>query len=192
MQTKSMWYGAMCVLSMNLLACTGKTGSAVVASPYLLTASIQDIMKSEVDPSADYLWEAVGTTVTKQGEDKQQPHTEEQWLDARRHAITLVEATNLLVMPGRRVVGEGKEVEDAHLDVIRKASQIQADIDADIDRWVGYAHALHAASELSLRAVDARDAEKLLQAGEAVDAACEACHLKYWYPGQVIPNPDPH
>jgi hypothetical protein len=34
----------------------------------------------------------------------------------------------------------------------------------------------------SLQAIDARDTEALLNAGDAIDRACESCHLKYWYP----------
>ena len=30
-------------------------------------------------------------------------------------------------------------------------------------------------------AVDARDVDGLLAAGEVLDAACEACHKTYWY-----------
>jgi hypothetical protein len=171
-----------------LAGCSEHSGAATQpASPFLLTATIQDVMKSEVDPSADALWDTVSTTITKQGEQHDQPHTDEQWNQVRALAVTLTEATNLLVMPGRRVVAEGKEVEDAHITGIRSASEIQAAIDADRNSWIAYAHALHAAGEQALHAVDARNAEQLLHAGEAIDAACEACHLKYWYPGQVIP-----
>ena len=31
--------------------------------------------------------------------------------------------------------------------------------------------------------VKARDAEKLFDAGSALDRACEGCHLDFWYPG---------
>ena len=31
--------------------------------------------------------------------------------------------------------------------------------------------------------VKARDADKLFDAGSALDMACEGCHLDFWYPG---------
>lgn len=161
---------------------------AATASPFILTASIQDIMHGVIDPSADFLWESVSTEVTKEGETVKQPTTDAEWDAVRNHAITLMEATNLLVMEGRRVVAEGKEVEDAHIDGIQKAGEIQLAIDKDRATWIGFAHALHDAGQQALQAADARDAEKLLHSGEALDAVCEACHLKYWYPGQVIPT----
>lgn len=182
-------------MSLNLAACARQEvvvakptspGSPTVA-PFQLTASIQDIMHSEVDPSADFLWESVGTTVTKAGEEQQQPRTAEEWNEVRNRAITLIEATNLLVMDGRKVVGDGKEVEDAHVTGIRNAKEIQAAIDADRATWIAFAHSLHAVGEQTLKAIDTKDPAALIAAGAAVDAVCEACHLKYWYPGQVIP-----
>lgn len=40
-----------------------------------------------------------------------------------------------------------------------------------------------------LRAVDAKDIQGMLNAGEAIDEACESCHMVFWYPNQVIPEP---
>lgn len=189
-------YAPLAVLTLVLPAASLMVGckpqpsepAAAAASPFILTASIQDIMHSIVDPSADALWESVGTEVTKQGETQHQPSNDEEWNEVRNRAITLIEATNLLAMEGRRVVAEGKEVEDAHVDGIQKAAEIQAAIDKDRATWIGFAHALHSAGQQALAAADARDAEKLLHSGEALDEVCEACHLKYWYPGQVIPK----
>jgi hypothetical protein len=176
-------------LSLMLSACKPHNEAPIAApSPFILSASIQDIMHGVVDPSADYLWDSVGTEVTKQGETKHQPATDAEWDAVRNRAITLSEATNLLVMEGRRVVAEGKEVEDAHVDGIQKASEIQAAIGKDRASWIAFAHALQNAGQEAVAAADARDADKLLQAGETLDAVCEACHLKYWYPGQVIPK----
>ncbi len=171
-----------------LVGCSADKATPPVVSPFIITASIQDIMRAEVDASADLLWESVGTEVTKAGETVHQPRTDAEWEEVRRHAIILTEATNLLAMEGRHVVAEGKEVEDAHVDGIQKASEIQAAIAADRATWVAFTQALHAAGTQALQAIDARDPEKLLHAGEALDEVCEACHLKYWYPGQVIPK----
>lgn len=145
-------------------------------------------MHGVIDPSADAIWESVGTEVAKEGETNHQPRTDAEWDAVRNLAITLTEATNLLAMDGRRVVVVGKEVEDAHLDGIQKAAEIQVAIDKDRATWVAFTQALHKAGEQTLQAADKRDAEKLLHAGEALDQVCEACHLKYWYPGQVIPK----
>ena len=35
-----------------------------------------------------------------------------------------------------------------------------------------------------LKAVDAKNVDGILDAGDRIDKACETCHLKYWYPKQ--------
>jgi cytochrome c556 len=52
---------------------------------------------------------------------------------------------------------------------------------------VQFAHGLHSTATQALEAIDRRDSEALLQAGGEIDAACEACHLTYWYPNQKVP-----
>src|ERR1700682_21527 len=64
-------------------------------------SSIKELMESIIDPSADVLWGAGGTVVDKDGFHELSPKTEEQWLDVRRAAVRIIEAGNLLMMPGR-------------------------------------------------------------------------------------------
>lgn len=158
------------------------TGSA----PFMVTATIKDLMDSEVDPSADYLWESVATTVTRAGIDERQPRTDEDWKMVRRSAITLVEATNLLVMEGRHVAKPGEKSENPGIEL--GPEEIQKIIDSDRASFVKFAHALHDAGMQALTAIDARNVEGLLNAGEVIDTACENCHLKYWYPDSEQAN----
>ena len=41
-----------------------------------------------------------------------------------------------------------------------------------------------APTALLLKAVDAKNVEGIVDAGDKLDKACETCHLKYWYPNQ--------
>ena len=155
------------------------------SSPFRLTATIQEIMDSEVDPSADFIWDSVGSIVTKEGTEDKQPRTDEEWKEVRRKAIVMLEATNLLIMDGRRVSAaylppEGEGVFDSR--------QIQQKIDANHAGFVAYAGSLHDVGTKMLAAIDARDVKGLLDNGEALDEVCEACHTTYWYPNQVIPK----
>jgi len=162
--------------------------AVTVPSPFKLTATIQDIMMFEVDPSADALWESVGTIVTRKGEDDRQPRTEAEWRQARHDAIVLVEATNLLVMDGRKVALPGKKLEDEGVLGIYTAAEAQQAIDAKHDVFVEFAHALHDAAEQMLIAIDAKNPQGMLDAGETMDEVCEGCHMTFWYPNQVIPQ----
>ena len=147
---------------------------------YRMTSTIKDIMDSMVDPSADFLWESVATIVSAAGTEERRPKTDEDWAMVRRHAITLIEATDLLQMPGRHVAKPGEKSENP--DVELGPEQIEATINQDRKAFSDFAHKLHDAGMTALAAIDAKNAEGLLDAGETIDTACENCHLKYWYP----------
>jgi hypothetical protein len=158
------------------------------SSPFILTATIQDIMTSIVDPCADYLWESVYIISSADGIEQHQPRTDEEWMEVRNKAITLIESANLLAMDGRRVVDEGKHLEDEGLVGNLTAVEIQKLIDDDSASFVAFAHALNAAALQALNAIDKKDVDAFFEAGGVIDTACEGCHLKYWYPNQVIPT----
>lgn len=152
---------------------------------YTTTATIKDLMVSIVDPSADVVWEAVATLVTASGTEERAPRTDEEWAKVRQGAIRLVEATNLLVVPGRRVARSHEKSEAPGVEL--EPEQMQQLIAKDIAGWRARANALHEASLAALRAIDAKDAKALNDTGERIDGACENCHLQYWYPNQVLP-----
>ncbi|MEO7493985.1 MAG: hypothetical protein ABIT83_07090 [Massilia sp.] len=150
-------------------------------------ASIQDIMVSIVDPSADTLWDAVSTETSAKGTVEHHPQTDEEWQQLRRHAVTLAEAGNLLVMQGRQVSHVGK-VEDAHVPGILAPSEIAASISKDRPAFAARARALQDAALLALDAIDAKSPQRLMAAGEKIDAACESCHMVHWYPNAEQPK----
>jgi cytochrome c556 len=155
------------------------------AAPFEPSASIQELMQAIVDPSADALWDSVSTEVGPNGTEERQPRTPEEWDTVRRYAIALSEAANLLVQP--RAVSHDGKLEDAHVAGINDAAQVRTAIAADPAAFAAHARALHAAAREAVVAIDARDVQRLLDAGERIDAACEACHSRYWYPNDVKP-----
>lgn len=178
---------AACVLLAAVGGCVRQAAPASAPAPaFEPRASIQEVMQSIVDPSADALWEAVSTEVGPNGTEERQPRTDAEWLAVRRYAIALGEGTSLLSLPRAVAHGSGK-LEDAHVEGINDAAQVRAAIDADPAAFTAHAQALHAAAREAVAAIDARDVKRLLSAGERVDAACEACHARYWYPNDVKP-----
>src|SRR5580765_3069152 len=87
------------------------------AAEFRTTATIKDIMDSVVDPSADYLWESVATIVTRKGTEERRPRTDDDWKQARRRAIAMIEATNLLIMDGRLVAKPGEKSENPGIEL---------------------------------------------------------------------------
>jgi hypothetical protein len=158
--------------------------TASAAASTHLTATIQELMEDEIDPAADALWGAVGTTTTRDGLQERRPQTDEAWKSLRREAIILIEATNLLRMQGRTVARAPFPSEGPGA---LSSQEIQAKLDGDRVLFDRFAQALSAAGQQALAAIDAQDPAALLQAGEALDAICEACHVAHWYPRQVIP-----
>ena len=146
------------------------------------TASVEDIMRSMVDPSADAIWDAVVTTVTEAGVEEVRPQTEEDWLALEHSAIMLVEAGNLLLIDGRPIAREGSVSELPGFDL--EPDQIAVRVADNRDTWMRLARELHDAGVVMLDAVRARDVDALLEGGDRLDVACESCHSRFWYPGQ--------
>jgi hypothetical protein len=154
---------------------------------YRPTATVKDIMDSIVDPSADVLWEAVATTITAAGTEQRAPQTDEEWVNLRRRTVQLIEATNLLLIPGRHVARPGEKAEDPKIQL--GPEQIEALINEDRQQWTTRAHGLHDAALVAQKAIEARNAEALLDAGDVLDKACENCHITYWYPRKPAAAP---
>lgn len=173
--------------AIGLGGCRDDAPKAAAEPAFRPTASIQEIMQSIVDPSADALWESVSSTVTAKGVEDKQPRTDEDWTSVRHLAIQLAEAANLLAVEGRPVAHPGKQLEDAHVAGILKPEEIGALIGKDRPRFVAHARHLQQAAEEALTAIDARSVERFTIAGGAIDQACEACHRVFWYPNDKRP-----
>lgn len=152
--------------------------------PFRLTASIRELMDSEVDPAADFIWASVASISTVAGLEERQPRTDEEWLEVRRRAITLIEATNLLVMNGRQVSAKYEPASGAgELDT----DQVQQKIDANRPAFVALAQRLQDTGLQTLAAIDAKNPLALFELGGTIDEACESCHVTFWYPNLALP-----
>jgi hypothetical protein len=81
------------------------------------TATVKDIMTSIVDPESDVIWNSVATIVSLTGTEERAPQTDEEWAAVRRSAVQLVEATNLLRIPGRLVAKPGEKSENPRIEL---------------------------------------------------------------------------
>jgi hypothetical protein len=170
-------------LSLTIALALLTTSCSKPGPAYRTDATIKEIMDSVVDPNADFVWDSVSVDSTIKGVIEKVPRTDEEWKEVRRHAIALMEATNLLQIPGRRVAHPGEKAEDPRVDLAPEV--IQQMIDNDPAAWADFAHGLYDATSDVLKSVDTKNTDKLLEAGDLIDKACESCHLKYWYPRQA-------
>jgi len=154
------------------------------AGPIAPSFSVQEIMQTEVDTAADVVWDAVGTIITKTGTEQRRPRSPTEWAAARNAAITLVEAAESLMIRGRPVaiVSFSAEAKGA-----LNSAQIQQLIAHERPAFEAFAAALREAGTTAMAAIDAHDPEALTRAGSSIEEVCEACHLTFWYPHQVIP-----
>jgi len=168
-------------LALAILAVPGQA-SDVPVEPL---ATVQDLMRYAVDANADPIWDAVGAVTTRDGVAERQPRTDAEWDAVRRHAVLLLEATNLLVIPGRKVSAVPFRSDGPG---VLGSADIQRTIDRNRGRFNAFALELRAIVSSELQAIDKHDANALQSLGESMDAACEACHVANWYPHEVVPE----
>ncbi|HEX4970657.1 MAG TPA: hypothetical protein VFV69_06335 [Steroidobacteraceae bacterium] len=158
------------------------------ASPLKPIAGMQDVMATMIDPAADFLWESVSTTVTRGKTVEKQPRTDAEWAEVRRQAIILTEGANLIMMDGRHVVKEGAKLEDHGTPGNLTAQESEQEIAENRAAFLAFSTALRDVGVQMLAAADSRNPQGLVDAGDTLDQVCESCHLKFWYPGQNIPQ----
>src|SRR5262245_57358406 len=96
------------LLSMTGAACQSKpAATAPPEEPFRATSTVREVMQSVVAPSAQGLWDSVGRISDAKGTVDLAPHTDAEWAAVRRHAVTLIESSNLLLIRGRHVAPEG-------------------------------------------------------------------------------------
>ena len=166
-------------------ACAGLSAAATPAAapavPARGQATVQEMMDTRIDPAADALWDSVAFIATEKGEEDRRPRTSAEWAAVRQHALALIQGASDLALPGRRVSALETTPGPGEL----RASEIEHLIAADPAAFAKRAQALKSAARAALATIDAQNADALMDAGGVIDAACEACHVVYWYPKQL-------
>lgn len=149
------------------------------------TLTIKELMTHFIDPTADFIFDAVVFDLSVHGTTTTAPANDEEWAKVERGAWQLAEAANLLMIP-RKAEPAGQSVEPAKPGVPAPeltGAEIDAKIEADRPLWNRHAEDLRAAALESIQILKARNEDAVINAGTRIDKACEACHLEYWYPG---------
>lgn len=163
------------------VACTQEK----VASPteYDVATPLEEVMEHVIDPSAKQFWRHSGTVIDAEGEHSLVPTTEEAWNDAENGAMTVIQASNLLLIPERR---------------------------RDDGDWVNYVKAMNGAAHEAFKATQAArevwtrtgsaNGDEMFETGAALYQTCLTCHEKYvnpyldqdGYPSKLGPDGKPN
>ena len=136
----------------------------VADPPFRATSTIRELMQSMVAPSAQGLWDSVGRVSDAKGTRDLEPRSDEEWAAVRRHAVALMESTNLLLIPGRHVAREGQQTlkaDDAEPGSELPPAEIEKRINETWAAWTLMAHNLHGTAASMLDAIDKKDVARL-------------------------------
>jgi len=163
---------------------TGTPQPAALWGDLKPVVSVKELMKYMIDPLADNIFNAVGSTVTKHGIVDVAPKTEEDWDKIRIGAVSLAEGADLLRIR-RPFTPPGDENNSRGPDAVELSpAQITAKVERDPVEWNARIEALRNVALEALDVVKRKDVNELWDVGENLDKACEACHRSYWYPGE--------
>jgi cytochrome c556 len=163
-----------------LAACHPAENKPAKASPP--QASFQEIMLTEIDASADKIWGSTGSVIDATGDHSLAPKTEEDWKALRAGVVTLINGADHLAVEGRPLVKPGAKIQDEGAESVATPDEIRWALVDDRPIFLQRVQALRAVAVETLGAVDRRDLAAIERHGEALDAACEACHERFWYP----------
>ncbi len=145
--------------------------------------SVKELMEHMIDPIADNIFDAVKIIVDEKGTVETKPRTDEDWERVRIGAVALAEGASLLKIP-RPFAPPGDENNSTGPDAPELSpAQIKAKLEKDPVLWNAKIEALRNVGLEVLDIVKEKNAERLWDAGEDLDNACETCHIEYWYPG---------
>jgi hypothetical protein len=185
-QTSRTLFAASAAFGACLIVTACQTAAPAPPGPtYMPTSTIKELMLSVVDPSADVVWLSVMAVMNERGLIETKPTSDEDWLKVRHGAVTLMEAANLLLVPGRHVARPGEKSETPGVEL--EPEEMEALITKDRPAWEARVKALHDVVERVIVAIDAKDSNKVFELGEQIEVACENCHKQYWYPNEAIP-----
>jgi hypothetical protein len=146
--------------------------------------SVKELMRDMIDPASDYVFDAVGTSVSAKTSVEKEPKTEEDWDRIRIGGVMLAEGAYLLKVP-RPFAPPGDENNSTGPDPEELSpAQIKAKLDRDPVLWNAKIEALRNVGLEVLEIVKRKDTKELWDASDNLDNACESCHLEFWYPGE--------
>lgn len=144
------------LIGVLLAACSAPEETATADTTggpnYNTTLNVQEVMALVLEPASDILWDSGGWVLDASGYEELYPTTDEGWDYVLAQAAVVVEAGNMLALPGRA---------------------------EDNDAWMIYAEGLSEAGVLAMEAAASHNEDDFFQAGAQLYSVCTACHQAY-------------
>ena len=142
--------------------------------------SVLTLMNAIIQPSALELWQAVRYVVTAEGvEEDIHPQTDEDWFRLQASAISLIEAGNALLIPGREM--DNAPLDPDYPDYQYQPEEIQALVESDAENWRAYIKQMQFFTRTTLETIEEKDLLGLMETSAAINNACQGCHAEFWY-----------
>jgi hypothetical protein len=125
--------------------------AAAVAVETAPVASIKQIMIGITNPAAYVVYEAVGTKTGPKGIEEIAPKNDEEWAKVASAAAAVVESGNLML--GSRAIDKGD--------------------------WVKMTRDMMEQGKAAMKAAEAKDKDKIVEAGGELNTTCDNCHARY-------------
>jgi hypothetical protein len=146
--------------------------------------SVKELMRDMIDPLSDNIFDSVFIIVNQKGRVEKTPKTDEDWEKIRIGGVSMAEAAYLLKVR-RPFAPPGDENNSTGPDAVELSpAHITAKVEKDPVEWNARIQALRNVGLEVIDIVKRKDASELWDACENLEAACEACHRSYWYPGE--------
>ena len=153
-QTTSQVVGAVLAAAVILAACSAsKPAAPPMTAKFDISLPMDELMGHVIDPAAYGYWKGSGVEVTAAGDRDLSPTTEEGWEALESAAAALIEAGNVLQLPGR-----GRSP------------------DAD---WNGFAQQLTQRAVAAKAAAQHHVKKAVFDEGGRIYEVCTACHAQY-------------
>jgi hypothetical protein len=134
---------------------TARAATPAAAGPAVDTApvaTIKQIMIGITNPAAFAVYEAVGTKSSAAGVEEIAPQNDEEWAKVGSAGAAVVESGNLMLM-GDRAIDKGD--------------------------WVKMTRDMMEQGKAAMKAAEAKDKDKIVEAGGELNTTCDNCHARY-------------
>jgi len=152
------------------------TASLVEAAEPENALTLKELMAVVVTDSTNVLWNAA-LLDPPAGSDKAAP-TDAQWQEFRANALKLQEIPSLLLAQSLLIAPYGTAATEGSL-APDDIAQLRT---GNWPAWQAQVQVLQSGAQATLKAIDSKNFDAMLEAGDSMYPVCESCHQQFWYP----------